>query len=522
MNEHKARKYLESLRDQSFGDFKIIDFIGVGKSAAVYKGQSSDSRIVAIKIFDPELESDGNIHAQNERINRQLQLAGHKCPTLIQILSAGRCNLENIQTPYIAMEYIEGENLQQKIKREKKLDDAIIRNIFKDIYEAADYLLKSNLCHRDIKPENVQIKPDGHAILLDVGVIRPISASSNITGLPNGRKFIGTLRYSPPEMLHGREVQDINGWTAITIYQLGAILYEMIMGEELFAAFGEPYADLVQAVDSIDPAILRSDIGQDLIKTTKKCLYKDPAGRLSLISWSQLINLFTAPEAPPKNEATLSQLTEKIYSAKANYRTNVIIPRETAFKEHESRIRIADNVENLATKALDFGLEEIPKPKIKGEPWSMPSVNYRMVTASYEQSIEHGLVRAVSLCLIVSLEQNPIGKIKLDGLGFIWSWSPPGTTRDYRATIKQLMPQIIRGNDKTIETLYEDLVDDSTLGDTIRAWSSKMLLKYMNDTKPELDAEIQYEKNLNTHRYSSRVFGTDVRIFNTSKCLMII
>ncbi len=86
-----------------------------------------------------------------------------------------------------------------------------------------------SFAHRDIKPENVGLSPDmKSAKVLDLGVIRPFDLS-NITDEGDQRYFVGTLQYSPPELLFREEEQSVEAWRAITFYQLGGILHDLLM-----------------------------------------------------------------------------------------------------------------------------------------------------------------------------------------------------------------------------------------------------------------------------------------------------
>jgi len=99
------------------------------------------------------------------------------------------------------------------------------------------------------------------------------------------QNFLGTLRYSPPEYLFRTEKQDKNGYRAVTFYQLGAVLYDLIMRERLFLAFSSPYARLVKAVETEVPKMQQADVPQDLIWLARNCLLKNPDLRLRFVKW---------------------------------------------------------------------------------------------------------------------------------------------------------------------------------------------------------------------------------------------
>jgi len=160
-----------------------------------------------------------------------------------------------------------------------------IASILQQIASAAQFLEGKDLAHRDIKPENIAVFPDfSRAVLLDLGVLRPFGDSS-LTD-EDARVFIGTLRYSSPEFLLRDERDTVEGWRAITFYQLGAVLHDLIMRRTLFKEFSEPFAVLVEAVKNEKPEIHADDVPADLILLAQNCLIKSPDARLAMVSWN--------------------------------------------------------------------------------------------------------------------------------------------------------------------------------------------------------------------------------------------
>lgn len=183
----------------------------------------------------------------------------------MQLFGGGSISLDGEQFVFVAMEFVEGNDLTFLIGPERRFDDATIRRMLRQLHQAASFLLGEGLCHRDIKPANIRIRPDGDVVLLDLGVLRPIGPS-DLTDDARGKRFVGTRRYTPPEMQHRTHKDDAAAYEAITVYQIGAVLYEMIQGAKLFAhVHDQPPADLVSAVDSSKPELLRADVGADLI-----------------------------------------------------------------------------------------------------------------------------------------------------------------------------------------------------------------------------------------------------------------
>lgn len=278
MDPVRAERMSRELHGQLIGGWIIRRYLGAGKSAVVFEGEK-DGNQAALKIFDPEHVERFGKSTQLERINRERNLVGEHHPNLVQIFDGGECCDSGYL--YVAMEFIDAPNLSESITlvpRDK------IASILQQIASAALFLEGKQLAHRDIKPENIAILPDfSRAILLDLGVLRPFG-DPNLTD-EDARVFVGTLRYSSPEFLLRTELDTAEGWRALTFYQLGAVLHDLIMRRPLFKEFSEPFAMLVEAVKSEKPEVHADDVSADLILIAQNCLVKSPDARLALVSW---------------------------------------------------------------------------------------------------------------------------------------------------------------------------------------------------------------------------------------------
>jgi eukaryotic-like serine/threonine-protein kinase len=118
------------------------------------------------------------------------------------------------------------------------------------------------------------------AVLLDLGVLKPFG----VTGLTDNeqKQFVGTLQYSPPEFLIRVEDDSAEGWRAVTFYQLGAVLHDLIMKRPIFADQADPYGLLARAVERVVPRIDSREVPADLVVLAASCLQKDPKLRLDL------------------------------------------------------------------------------------------------------------------------------------------------------------------------------------------------------------------------------------------------
>lgn len=282
MDTVRAERMSQELRGQRVGRWLIRRYLGAGKSAVVFEGEK-DGQQSALKVFDPELIKRFGKATQLGRIERERSLIGEHHPHLVQIFDGGECTESGYL--YVAMEFIDAPNLGSSltlVPREK------IAPLLQQVASAARFLEEKHLAHRDIKPENIAVFPDfSQAVLLDLGVLRPFGDPS-LTD-EDARVFVGTLRYSSPEFLLRTEKDTLEGWRAITFYQLGAVLHDLIMRRPLFKEFSDPYALLVEAVKSEQPEVRADDVSADLVLLAQNCLVKPPEARLALVSWDDFL-----------------------------------------------------------------------------------------------------------------------------------------------------------------------------------------------------------------------------------------
>jgi serine/threonine protein kinase len=278
MDKARAYKWSSELVGKPIGGWIVDELLGQGKSAIVVKAQRGD-QIGALKLFEPELVERFGSEAQLERIEREKSLIGKKLPNLVTVLDGG----EHDSLLFVVMEYLPSP-WKPLCDCLADVPRAAIWPLISKIADAAKALEEIGLVHRDIKPENIMVLPDfSDARLLDLGVMRPI-AGSNITD-ESSRPFIGTLRYSSPEYLLREEQNTIEGWRAITFYQLGGVLHDLIVRRPLFADYSEPYARLVKAVQEQIPGVEAEDVHITLVQLCNNCLIKSPTVRSKCVSW---------------------------------------------------------------------------------------------------------------------------------------------------------------------------------------------------------------------------------------------
>lgn len=290
------------LKGQEVAGWRLERRVGHGKSALVFRATRGDE-VAAVKIFDRELVDRYGKEAQRERVMREKTLIGKRHPNLIQIYDAGEESAKELF--FVVMEFFDGKNLDE-VRVEVPI--ASIQPLLSQVAAAAHFLEQLGLAHRDIKPENIGVTADfSHAVLLDLGVVRPVGLS-NVTDDSDQKTFVGTLRYSPPELLFREEQDSIEGWRAVTFYQLGGVLHDLITRRLLFADYSSPYARLVEAVKDVKPVISAPGMPPDLIVLAENCLIKSAASRLELVTWDAFQHI---PSASNDTTAALERIARR-------------------------------------------------------------------------------------------------------------------------------------------------------------------------------------------------------------------
>lgn len=328
MDEQRAKEYEKLFSSKYIDGYCVIRLINFGKSAAVFLGKDDKNQNVAIKIFDNEISQKYGIEVQKERINNELKLINHGIDNLINIINGGSYSLNQVEYLYIVMNYIEGSNLKDYIIREGSQDQDFVKEIFKILLAVTDKLLENNIVHRDIKPANIMIDSDRNITVMDLGVIRLIKDPS-ITDLLGSKPFIGTLRYAPPELLMREEENSSNAWRAINLYQIGAVIHDLMMGRELFSQYTEPYPKLVKAVLDEMPDVNRIDFPHRFCQLVRNLLIKD---------WNSRLKVF--------NETTLDEiLSLKVNNEFSSIVDNIKTKTQSLREKHDKISKINEKQE---------------------------------------------------------------------------------------------------------------------------------------------------------------------------------
>jgi len=266
---------------KTLGHYQITEKLGEGGMGIVYKARDTHlDRFVAIKVLPAEKVADAERKRRFVQEAKAASALNH--PNIVHVYDIDQSE----GTDFIAMEYVEGKTLDQRIgHRGLRLNDAL-----KCAVQIADALAKAHsagIVHRDLKPTNIMVNEDGVVKVLDFGLakltelVQGDETASTATVDGEGRPIteegviVGTVSYMSPEQAEGKKVD-----ARSDIFSLGSVLYEMVTGQKAFQ--GTSKMSTLSAILHQEPkpvSGITPAIPADLEKLINRCLRKDPQRR---------------------------------------------------------------------------------------------------------------------------------------------------------------------------------------------------------------------------------------------------
>jgi len=258
-----------SLLHKKIGNYEIVEHLGEGGMADVYKVESKKKRPRALKIMKQQ--------AGFERFNREFESAhALRHPNIIRVFETGKFE----GRPYFFMELLEGGTLSKRIEKMGIIPVPEALSILKQVTLGLKYAHENNIVHRDIKPSNILLSRDSNkeiiAKIADFGIARvPTDHQITMTG-----QLLGTFKYMSPEQI---KTQNIDG--KADIFSLGIVAFEMLTGHEPFnveTTVGYLFVNIKETpplVSQINP-----DLPKALGDLVNKMLAKDPKNRYDATS----------------------------------------------------------------------------------------------------------------------------------------------------------------------------------------------------------------------------------------------
>ncbi len=280
----------EKLQTELGGDFVIERELGRGGMAVVFLARDVHlGRQVAVKLLPPEL-TFGTSAGLVDRFKRDARTAAtldhpHIIP-IHRVSTSGKLF-------WYVMKYLEGEALDDMLKRERQLSFDRTADILEQGAEALAYAHRKNVVHRDIKPANVMLDESGWVTVTDFGIAKALDTSS----LTGSGSMIGTPYYMSPEQCSGKKVTG-----ASDQYSLGVTAYQMVSGHLPFT--GETVVDIIRkhCMDPVPPlAVLRPNTPPALVAVIERALAKSPEDRFASVT--EFASAFARAASAPAGEA---------------------------------------------------------------------------------------------------------------------------------------------------------------------------------------------------------------------------
>jgi serine/threonine protein kinase len=258
---------------QQIGHYKILSAIGAGGMGEVFLAEDTRlDRKVALKILPEKISA--NADGLNRFVQEAKSASALNHPNIITVYDVGEFDGKH----FIAVEYIDGETLRERMQKRLTFDETL--SILIQMAEALSAAHQAGIIHRDIKPENIMIRTDGYVKVLDFGLAKlsEQNGSAKAEAEDSTRKLVktnpgvvmGTASYMSPEQARGKQVDPRSD-----VFSFGVVMYEILARGVPFQ--GETMMDVIQSIINSEPQPLQSlapHLPKELIRIVNKTLKK--------------------------------------------------------------------------------------------------------------------------------------------------------------------------------------------------------------------------------------------------------
>ena len=257
---------------QTISQYMILEKLGEGGMGVVYKAEDTKlDRMVALKFLPSHLNAS---EEDNTRFVQEAKAAAAlNHPNVCSVFDIQ----ENEGQMFIVMEFVDGQTLRDKrgtLSFKQAIDIAI------QIADGLAAAHEKGIVHRDIKPENIMVRKDGIAQIMDFGLAKLRTASSNVNRLTKEGSTVGTAGYMSPEQVLGQDADHRSD-----IFSFGVLLFEMLTGQLPFRGVHETaLAYEIVNVDAAPMSTIKPELDQSLDAIVLDCLEKDPKERCQSVA----------------------------------------------------------------------------------------------------------------------------------------------------------------------------------------------------------------------------------------------
>jgi serine/threonine protein kinase len=227
---------------QTVGNYDLLEKIAEGGMGSVHRARDrTTGQTVALKIVPPHNTHNPVLMKRFEQEYAASKTLDH--PNIVRALDFGYHGT----SPYLVMEFIEGETLGQQLEREGRIAEPEAIRLIAQVAQGLHKAHKAGLIHRDVKPDNVLVTRDGTAKITDLGLVKELETDLNLTRTGRG---LGTPFFMAPEQFRNAKNADAR----CDIYSLAASLYMLLTGELPFKALGPLEAWMKKINNELTPA----------------------------------------------------------------------------------------------------------------------------------------------------------------------------------------------------------------------------------------------------------------------------
>ena len=353
----------------AIGEYVILDRIGSGQTAGVYKAIHKSGQLVALKVLPSSKAKDQRTLSRFEREGRLLTQLEH--PNTVRAYQVGRVG----GVHFIAMEHLEGETLDQILERRKKLPPGEAVRLILQALEGLQHLHEKRMIHRDLKPMNLMVTPvtkadtlSGTLKILDIGLGRELfdesSPATQDLHLTGEGALLGTPDYLAPEQARDARATDIRA----DIYSLGCALYHLLAGRTPFVEKNIMAQMVKHATEKPQPVSnFAPEVPFALARALEKLLEKKPEDR---------------PQTPIEAAALLKPF---LPSNATQAESTTVMPAYRQWLESESAMELPSEIKSALLKpsgppvAVQAGPAPMrpvaakPKPATDSKPAAKPT-----------------------------------------------------------------------------------------------------------------------------------------------------